>query len=117
MKSIGIDIEDISRFENKTLEKDPKFLFRIFTQREITYCLKDSNSSSHFAVRYCAKEAVVKALCSLTGKKIPYNKIEILNDDNNAPYVNILQEEFKDYNFLVSLSHEKQKAVAMVAIV
>jgi len=117
MKSQGIDIEDISRFENKTLEKDPKFLFRIFSQREITYCLKDCNSSRHFAARFCAKEAAIKAICALTDKKIPYNKIEILNKGNGVPYINILDEEFKDYKFLVSMSHEKDKAIAIVTIV
>ena len=36
--SIGIDIEEISRFENKDLKTDEKFLKRIFTDKEFEYC-------------------------------------------------------------------------------
>ena len=38
MLNIGVDIEDNSRFENKTLKKDEKFLRKIFTQNELDYC-------------------------------------------------------------------------------
>ena len=43
MISIGVDIEDISRFLSKTLENDSKFLYRIFTQNEIDYCFQAKN--------------------------------------------------------------------------
>ncbi len=117
MKAVGIDIEEISRFENKTLEKDLKFLHRIFTKNEIEYCFKYKNPSSHLAVRFCAKEAAVKALCNLKNKKISLNKIEILNRENGVPCLKILDDEFKDLNFQISLSHEKSKAIAIVIIV
>ena len=61
---IGIDIEDVSRFENKEIDKDSKFLSRIFTQNELEYCFKNKNYAQSLSARYCAKEAVVKALSS-----------------------------------------------------
>ncbi len=106
MYSIGTDIEDINRFYNK----DEKFLNRIFTQRELDYCLNKKNPSCHLCARFCAKEAVIKAL----GEKIPYNKIEILKKENNSPYVNILIDKYKNNSFSISLSHEKDKAIACV---
>ena len=77
--NIGCDIEEISRFKDKTLEKDSNFLYRIYTQNELDYCFKNKNSAHHLAVRFCAKEAVVKALSGIYNKTISYNKIEILN--------------------------------------
>lgn len=109
MLKVGVDIEDISRFENK----DPKFFFRVFTKNELDYCFKNKNPNPHLCARYCAKEAVIKAL---ERKDIPYSKIEILNKDNGAPYINILVDEFKNYNFSLSISHEKEKAVAFVVV-
>lgn len=114
--NIGCDIEDISRFENKTLEKDSKFLNRIFTKNELDYCFKNKNYAAHLTARYCAKEAVVKALSAIYPKIIPYSKIEILKFDNGAPYVNILIDELKNYNFSLTISHEKEKAIAFVVI-
>ncbi len=114
--NIGCDIEDISRFKDKTLEKDAHFLNRVFTKKELDYCFKYKNPASHLCARFCAKEAVVKALSNIYDKIVPYNKIEILNFDNGAPYINILIEEIKNKKLLVSLSHDKDKAIAFVVI-
>ena len=70
MISNGIDIEDISRFEGKTLETDLKFLSRIFTQNELNYCFSFGNPAPHLAARYCAKEATVKALSNIYNRTI-----------------------------------------------
>ena len=112
----GVDIEDISRFSGKTLENDSKFLYRIFTQNEIDYCFKNSNPAPHLAARYCAKEAVVKALSSLYNKTIGYSNIEILKNENGSVFVNMLINELKEYNFSLSISHEKDKAIAFVVV-
>lgn len=116
MISVGVDIEDISRFENKTLEQDSKFLFKIFTQKELDYCFSHSNPAPHLCARFCAKEAVVKAMSSKCDKLISYNKIEILKDKKGAVYVNMLIDELSEYSFSLSISHEKQKAVAFVVV-
>ena len=109
----GVDIEDISRF----VDKDELFLHRIFTKNELNYCAKFKNPAPHLAARFCAKEAVVKATSEITTKTIPYSKIEILNYENGAPYVNCDILELKNYKISLSLSHEKQKAVAFVVVV
>lgn len=114
--NIGCDIEDISRFNNKTLENDEKFLYRIFTQNELDYCFKNANPAAHLAARFCAKEATIKALNGIYSKSISYNKIEILKKENKAPYINILIDDLKKYNFSLTISHEKEKAIAFVVI-
>ena len=110
--AIGVDIEDINRFENKSQE----FLNRIFTNDEQAYCLSKPNPESHFAVRFCAKEAVIKALSALTFSHPILNQIEVFHDENKFPRVRILDAKYENLTIDISLSHDKTKAVAFVII-
>ncbi len=112
MLAIGVDIEDISRFKNKK----PEFLERIFTKQELDYCFKNKYPERHLAARFCAKEAVIKALSGLYQKTLPLKQIEILKNKNSAPYVNIQIEELQKYKIHLSISHEKEKAIAFVTV-
>lgn len=109
--AIGVDIEDTERFINK----DETFLNRIFTPLEIEYCNSKLNSHQHFAARYCAKEAIYKALSSMGEYGIEFKTIEIYNQ-NRIPYVRFLSELSKNYKAKLSLSHDKTKAIAYVII-
>ncbi len=107
---IGIDIEDISRFKDKPDE----FYSRLFTDDEIKYCKSNINPAPHFAARFCAKEAVFKAL-SAYGINIPsYKNIEILKKDTGVVYVRLPQNIKKTIH--LSISHEKDKAIAIAII-
>ena len=112
--SIGTDIEVISRFANKTLENSKDFLERIFTSKELEYCYKSKNFAQHLCARFCAKEAVVKALSEFAIKDVYYSDIEILNKENGAPYVEI--KKYPDIKTKVSLSHTCDYAMASVLI-
>ena len=107
--AVGVDIEDISRFKGKSKE----FLKRIFTPLELEYCMKFKNSASHLAVRFCAKEAVIKALSGLSIKISEYKAIEIYQE-NKVPKVRILKQTNKIITFDLSLSHDRTKAIAFV---
>ena len=113
---IGVDIESISRFENKTLEKDFVFLTSIFTSKELEYCFSHSKPAKHMAARYCAKEAAVKALSHYLCKSIPYNQIEVGNHPDGCPHIRILNTgcDADNIRLQVSMSHEKEKAIAFV---
>ena len=108
---IGVDIEDISRFENR----DEKFLKRIFTEIELEYSLSKSNSAAHLAARFCAKEAIFKALSSAGIHNVLITQIEIYNDESGAPRVRFLDSSIK-YKVQISLSHEKEKAIAFAML-
>ncbi len=110
--AIGVDIESIQRFENKS----QKFLDRIYTKNEQKYCISKLNSASHFAVRFCAKEAAIKALNSLGIKHPNFNQIEIYHDKNSCPNIRLLDRDIKTLAIQVSLSHDKTKAIAFVLI-
>ena len=110
--SIGIDIEDISRFENK----DDSFVNRIFSKEEINYCKSKLKSAQHYAVRYCAKEAVIKALSAFNENGIELNKIEIYHNENKVPQVRFLNNLENKYRAKITLSHEQTKAIAYVVL-
>ena len=108
--AIGVDIEDIERFKGKSQE----FIERVFTPIEIEYCMKYSEPESHFAVRFCAKEAVIKALTALNIKGVALKEIEIFHNENRCPQVRILNSIADGIEFEVSLSHDRSKAIAFV---
>ncbi len=110
--AIGTDIEEIKRFE----KKDETFLKRVFSEREILYCKSQSYDAQHFAARYCAKEAVIKALSNFREKGFELNKIEVYHDSNKVPQIRFLNDLAKKYSVKVSLSHDKTKALAYVII-
>lgn len=111
--AIGVDIEDISRFENKS----QRFLDRIYTKSEQEYCLSKAIPASHFAVRFCAKEAVTKALNSMNIRQPQLNQIEVFHDENSCPKIKLPNElEYDNLEIEVSLSHDRTKAIAFVII-
>lgn len=110
----GIDIEKIERFEKYSTNKDDTFVKRVFTYREIEYCFSYKKPTEHLAVRFCAKEAVYKALSSLGFEDIDFTKIEILSDENGIPCVNLDKEKYKNIEMKISLSHGNGNAIASV---
>ena len=112
--SIGTDIEENSRFSNKSLEKDRKFLERIFTAQEIEYCFSNTNPSPHLCARFCAKEAITKALEEFQIKDVYYSDIEILKHETGAPYVII--KKYPNLDIKLSMSHCKNYSTATAII-
>jgi holo-[acyl-carrier protein] synthase len=65
MGGVGIDLLDIGRLEH-ALERRPRLAERLFTDAEREYAAGRPRPGMHLAARFCAKEAVAKAL-GLTG--------------------------------------------------
>lgn len=111
--AVGVDIEDIKRFDDKS----QRFIDKIFTKEEQSYCFSKSIPNSHFAVRFCAKEAVTKALNSMNIKQPALNEIEVCHDANGCPKIKLPDsKEYSNLKVDVSLSHDKTKAIAFVVI-
>jgi holo-[acyl-carrier protein] synthase len=105
-KGIGVDIIKISRFREKKYADNRVFYQKIFSKKEIEYCLKHKDPYPHFAGKFAAKEAIIKA----TGKKISLNQIVINNKTNG---LEIIIEGIKKPDILISISHEKEYAISM----
>jgi len=61
MSGVGIDLLDVERFE-RALERRPRLAERVFTDAERQYAQARARPAMHLAARFCAKEAVAKAL-------------------------------------------------------
>ena len=61
MPAVGVDLLDIERFE-RALERRPRLAERLFTDAEREYAARRPRPGRHLAARFCAKEAVAKAL-------------------------------------------------------
>src|SRR5688572_23882211 len=61
MAGVGIDLLEIARME-RALERRPRLAERLFTDAEIAYARARARPAQHLAARFCAKEAVAKAL-------------------------------------------------------
>ena len=120
---IGTDLIDISRMK-KLLNKNKKFINRIFSAKEIKYCESQSNKTASYSKRFAAKEAFAKALGVGISKGISFNEISISNTKDGAPYIELLgitksivkNLTKKKNKFYLSLSDEKKYAIAMVII-
>lgn len=113
--AIGCDIEEISRFKTKNRITDAHFLTSLFTTAELDYCFASNQFASHLAVRFCAKEAIYKALSSLAVcPNISLLDIEILNHANGVPYASV--KGYPNLVIKISLSHSKTTAMASVLI-
>jgi holo-[acyl-carrier protein] synthase len=61
MAGVGIDLLEIERLE-RALIRRPRLAQRLFTDAELAYADAQARPGQHLAARFCAKEAVAKAL-------------------------------------------------------
>ena len=106
---IGIDIIEVSRFRKKKYEENKNFYKKIFVKSEINYCLKFKNSAERFAGKFAIKEATIKSI----PEKIEPRDIEIVYV-NRKPRIRLKNSLQKKYDFIVSVSHEKEFAIGIV---
>lgn len=81
---LGIDIVEIGRME-KILERTPSFARRVFSQEEQDYCNSKTSPATHYALRFAAKEAVLKALGTGFAYGIGPRDVEVERDANGRP--------------------------------
>jgi holo-[acyl-carrier protein] synthase len=115
MGSIGIDIEEISRFKH-LLARKPYLLQKMFSDYEWAYASR-KNSAQTLAGIWCAKEAVVKALYSQNIKTTVSN-VHILHNEAGVPRIdNLFDVPILELNKIkISISHTKNYAVGICLI-
>ena len=117
---IGTDIVEINRVQSAYKRFGKRFLKRVLTEREIKYVTSDSKSLiQRLAGRFAAKEATSKVLgTGLRG--VYFKEIEIIREPSGAPKIVLHKRALKKakekrlINFEVSISHERDFAVAIV---
>jgi holo-[acyl-carrier protein] synthase len=86
---VGTDIVAVSRIAALIRDRGAVFLERWFTPVEIEYCTAKAVPSRHFAARFAAKEAVVKALPLAWEGPLPWRSVEIVNEAGGRPVVRL----------------------------
>jgi holo-[acyl-carrier protein] synthase len=120
--SIGVDIIEVARIR-EVLLRTPRFGERVFTLREREYCdSRGAVSAQHYAARFAAKEAALKALQTGWRGGISWQDVEVSARESGAPYLiftgQVLEvfERFGATQTHLSLSHTTQHAIAQVVL-
>ena len=109
----GIDIIEVSRIERAIERWGNSFLNHVFCKEEIEYAKKHKFPSQHFAARFAAKEAILKAFGD--NPHVSWKDMKILNDQHGRPICVYADKKFKK-KILISISHTKRYAVANAII-
>jgi holo-[acyl-carrier protein] synthase len=119
----GVDLIETDRVL-KLISRGRTFLEGIFTDLEVDYCSSKRYPEQHFAARFAAKEAFLKALGTGWRDGIGFSDIEVRHDALGKPLINLTvkaedvlrRHVTSEYFIHVSLSHIKEYATATVII-
>jgi len=117
MGSVGIDLLEIDRLE-RALARRPRLEARLFTDRERAFAARRHRPATHLAARFCAKEAVVKALALEVWN--PHD-VEVVNAASGAPAVRLsgsaaARAAELGVSVAVSLTHTRGMAGAVAMV-
>jgi holo-[acyl-carrier protein] synthase len=118
---IGTDLIEVERVADR-MEKKTGFKELVFSPGEIIYCETKTFKYEHYAARFAAKEAFLKAIGTGWRKGTAFNEIEVYHDEAGKPefrFHGITAKTVADLKLgkiFVSLSHLKTMACAMVII-
>ena len=120
--SIGIDIIEVQRVR-ETIERTPRFAERVFTEAERAYCeSRGAVAAQHYAARFAAKEAALKALQTGWSGGIGWQDIEVTAKESGAPMILFhgrareLYEQSGATSAHLSIAHTSEHAVAEVIL-
>lgn len=118
---IGVDMVDISKFENLVKKLGKCFIEATFTKKEVELSVQHPEPIRFLAERFAVKEAVFKAIAHHTkAKTFDFRIVETLDDEARKPYVSIndsfklIVEEAGICSIMVSLAKEKDYTIAFV---
>jgi len=114
---IGNDIVNVARIELIINKYGIIFLKKIFSRKEISYCISKKNPNIHFSGKFSAKEAVIKAIGHYDPSyKIFLKDVEILNDKNSRPFANFKNDILNSLNVKITISHTDEYASSLALI-
>lgn len=119
IQAIGIDVVDLDRFQQATARWGDRFIHKILTSREIALCSRKASATASMAARFAAKEAFIKCLTEAEYRHFRWHRIEILSDKNGKPFIHLsaaLKKSFSNHRIMVSLTHSRLTAAAIVMI-
>jgi len=123
VRGIGVDIVRIGRMREVIARWDERFLRRVFTEGEIAYCRSRRDPVQHFAARFAAKEAGLKALGTGLRLGVKWRELEVRRARGEAPVL-VLSGRSREIGLrrggermLLALTHDGDYAVAQAMLV
>jgi holo-[acyl-carrier protein] synthase len=120
--SIGIDIIEVRRVA-ETISRTPRFAERVFTEAERAYCeSRGAAAAQHYAARFAAKEAALKALQTGWSGGISWQDVEVAAKESGAPIILFYGRARELYEASganaahLSIAHTTEHAVAEVIL-
>lgn len=120
---IGTDIIECVRIAKMIEKHGELFLHRVYTHNEIAYCSCRKSANQHYAGRWAAKEAVLKALGTGWSRGIQWTDIEVVNEIGGRPYIEldgqakVISQQQGIHKILISISHCRSYAIAYATAV
>ncbi len=120
MKTIGIgtDIIECDRIDRMVQRHGDHFVQRVYTAEEVRYCSSHRCADQHYAGRWAAKEAVLKAIGTGWISGITWQDVEVANEASGRPIVRLhggaakVASELGVTEIQISITHCKSHAVA-----
>ena len=119
---LGTDLIEIARIDASLARFGDRFLHRIFTAGEISYCRRKKNAAESFAARFAAKEAGAKALGTGISRGISWTEIEVRRLPGERPTLHWSGRALDRAQRLgvrhtaLSLTHTRELALASVLV-
>ena len=120
---IGVDLVNIPRIRAVIDRWQEHFLRRVFTEGEIAYCRAHRDPVPHFAARFAAKEAGLKALGTGLRFGVRWRELEVRRARGEAPVL-VLSGRSEEIGrsrggsrMLLALTHEGEYALAQAMLV
>jgi holo-[acyl-carrier protein] synthase len=123
IRGIGVDLAKIPRLRRMVARWQDRFLRRVFTEGEIAYCQRHHDPIPHFAARFAAKEAALKALGTGLSMGVSWRELEVRRERGKAPTLALsgrsaaIAAAKGTSRILVSLTHDGEYAFAQVMLV
>lgn len=123
VRGIGIDLVPIARMRGVLERWQDRFITRVFTDDEIAYCRSRKDPAPHFAARFAAKEAGLKALGTGLRLGVSWRELEVRRERGGAPVL-MLRGRSRELalgrgadRMLLALSHDGDYAIAQAMLV
>ncbi len=119
---IGSDVLDIKRMASSGEKYGDRLYRRLFTPEEIAYCESKGRPQEHYAARFAAKEAALKALGVGWARGVTWVDVEIVRQEKGPPTLRFsgvakeLAEALGVRRAHLSLSHTRELAMANVIL-
>lgn len=120
--ALGIDLVEVDRIRGLLARSGERFKERMFRPDEVAYCDGCADPAMHYAARFAAKEAVVKALGTGFAEGVGWNEVEVLRAPSGMPSILLhggakkVAEALGVRKVLITLTHTASSAAASAVL-